>query len=662
MWRKMKANILTGLFTLIGLICLSQESQLPTISVRDFVGASPLIDSSAHAIVLYEKGTSDIQVVESDRGLRVKHNYSVRIRILDREGFDQANQTIPLFKVGNDFEYIREIRAVTHNFENDQVVSQQVERRSFFDEKATEYVNLKKFTLPDIKENSIIDIEYTLYSPNIFNYRPWEFQSDIPKVYSEYTAIIPVVYEYAVSLRGAYPLSREVKGEALREHFLLSGRRYDCSKLLYVMENIPAFKEESYMLAPKNYKSAIYFELQQYYNINGSKKALTKEWKNVDRELLTDKNFGGQISRKNAFRDHLPSVITTMKSEEEKARAIYNYIKSNIRWNKYYGKYSQYGIKELLERRSGNAGDINLALIAAMNAADIACYPVIISTRENGLPNDIHPVITEFNYVIAAVKINDEIHFLDATERYLPFGELPLRCINGKGRIIYSKKSSEWIELKNKQSSQASYTVKGKLDEEGIFEGEINILYGGIEALQRRNHIASFPSTEEYMDDKIEKFSGFKIKDGSVTNLDEVDELLAENLTVSMDLSSLMRDNHFSFNPIMINRTTQNPFNLEERTYPVDLGARRMENHFVQIEMPDGYQIEDAPKDIRLVLPENTAQYTYRQLFEDNKLELTQSVLFDKAIYSVDEYFHLKEFYSRIIQQQKIDFLFNRSL
>ena len=390
--------------------------------------------------------------------------------------------------------------------------------------------------------------------------------------------------------------------------------------MTYIMENIPAFKEESYMLAAKNYKAAMYFELKEYYNFRGKKQLVTKEWENVDRELLTDKRFGGQISNEAPFRDILPPLTADLSSAEKKARAIYDYIRKNVRWNKHYGKYSQVGIKELLAKRSGNTGDINLALIAALRAADIECHPVILSTRENGLPNDLHPVISGFNYVIAAVKIDNELYYLDATEQYLPFGELPLRCINGNGRIIYSKKSSEWIELKNKQPSQVSYAVKGKIGEAGVFEGEIDIVYGGIDALHRRNHMAGFPSAEEYMDDKIQKFTEFKIKKGTVMNLDDVDKQLAEHLVVSIDFSKHIRNNHFSFNPILINRTTNNPFNLDERTYPVDLGAKRMEIHSVQIELPDGYQIEDAPKNVKLVLPENTAQYAYRTLFENNKL------------------------------------------
>lgn len=658
----MTTNLLTIFFCLICLTGFAQESYLPKISKQDFGTTSQLIDSTAHAIVLYEKGRSDIQVIESDRGLRVIHEYSVRIKILDREGFDEANQTIPLYRIGGDFEYMRNIRATTHNMENGAISSQEVDKKAIFSEKVNEYVNLTKFTLPNIRENSIIDIEYTLYSPDIFNYRTWEFQADIPKIYSEYTAVIPAVYQYGVTLRGPYSLSRDVKGEVLKSHFLLAGRRFDCSKLLYVMENIPAFKEESHMLAAKNYKSAMYFELEEYYSTTGAKHQITKEWKNVDRELLNDKNFGKQITRENAFKDILPSITANLSSGEDKARAIYSYIKKNIRWNKYYGKYSQYGIKDLLEQRSGNAGDINLALVAAMNAANLECYPIIISTRENGLPNSIHPVISDFNYVIAGLKINNKIHFLDATERHLPFGELPLRCINGSGRIIYSRKSSEWIELQNARPSQISYSVHGKIDKDGQFDGEINISYTGIEALYRRNHISSFLSPEDYISDRIQKTSGFKIKDGSVENLEDVEKDLTETLQVSIDFSHYMRNQTFSLNPILVGTVSKNPFNLEERTYPVDMGAKRIENYLASIELPDGYTIEDSPKNIKLALPENTAQYLYHTSFDHNKLELRQALLLNKAIYSVDEYFHLKEFYSRIIQHQKIDFLFTKSL
>ena len=93
----------------------AQTNELPTISFRDFeIPNSPIVDSTSHAVVILEKGRSDIQVDESERELRVIHRYGVRIKILDKEGFDQANYIIPLYKIGNKFETVSQVKGYTH--------------------------------------------------------------------------------------------------------------------------------------------------------------------------------------------------------------------------------------------------------------------------------------------------------------------------------------------------------------------------------------------------------------------------------------------------------------------------------------------------------------------------------------------------------------------
>lgn len=638
----------------------AQENYLAPISIKDFnSNTTIIIDSTAHAVVLFEKGHSLIQVNDRENALCVIHNYAVRIKILDKEGFDEANHVIPLYKFGNTFETVSLVKGFTHHLENNRIQTTEMEREAVFHEKVNEFVNLTKFTLPNIRENCIIDIQYQIQSPDIFNYRTWDFQSEIPKIHSEYTAVIPANYEYNVTLRGPYKLDDQ-KSSVLREYFLLNGRRFDCSQLTYIMKEIPAFKEESFMLAPKNFKSAVYFELMQYYHTNGSKQVLTKEWKDVDRELLSDRSFGGQINREQNFKNILPAILADSDSKEQKARKIYDYIKRQIRWNRAYGKYAQHGVKDALERRSGNVGDINLALISALNAAGLDAYPVLISTRENGLPNNLHPVISNFNYLIAQVRIDDQTYFLDASEQNLPFGLLPLRCINGNGRIIYSKKSSEWIPLENQVEARKQFNIKGEVDENGLFTGQLTINYVGLDAFNKRNHIRSFSSIDDYLENMMDRTTNMQITDGRVENLDSLENNLMEHLDFTIDLSSYIRGNHLSFNPFIINRLNKNPFNLEERTYPVDLGSKQHEVYYLNIHLPNGYSLSNSPKNTSMALPEATARYTFQSQFENNLLSLRQVLSLNKPIYEVDEYFHLKEFFSRIIQQQKIDFTFQK--
>ncbi|MFD1768174.1 DUF3857 domain-containing protein [Sphingobacterium suaedae] len=644
--------LLTAFFILTLGTVFSQEHPIPSLKYDDLTKSYQQIDSNASAVVVDEWGKTELEVVEADHALRVVHTYAVRIKILKKEGVDYANFQIPLYAFGNTFETIADIKGKTYNLRNTGISESEMNKQSIFLEKTSPFLHLAKFTLPQVEEGSIIDVQYRIFSPDVLNFRTWQFQTDIPKIHSAYTAIMPATYQYRVVLRGPYKLT-DTKTEVLRSHFLLNGVRNDCSKITYVMDSVPAFLEEEHMLASKNYKSAVYFELEQYYLTNGSKVRVTKEWRDVDRELLTEKSFGGQLKKEDLFQNLLPTWIATASTDLEKAMAIYDHLKRTIRWNQVYGKYAQFGIKESLEQHKGNIGDINLALITALNAASLPAYPVLVSTRENGIPNNLHPVISDFNYVIASVTIDGKSYFLDASEAATPFGELPLRCINEQGRIIYSKKSSEWIPLKNEQPSLVSFTFLGQLDTAYNLTGKLTISYKGLDALKKRNEIASFNSQEEYFERMQEKIPNIGVKKSSLQNLDSLKDFLYEQLEIEMPMDEYVQNGILHINPIFINRTLKNPFNLNERFYPVDLGAQRHVTHNVNIRVPEGFIIHSSPKNSAMKLPEDAARFMYQSSIDKDRFVLRQVVSLNKAIYSVDEYFHLKEFFSRVIQQQQ---------
>jgi len=636
----------------------AQVSEFPNVTAVNFNKIAENPDSNAVAIVLLETGKTHLDISDRDRALRVYHRYKARIKILTQEGFDEANFTLPLYSFGKDFEYAEEVTGKTYNLENGRITETLLDRKDVITENKSEFLKLTKFTLPNIKVGSIIEVEYQIVSPDIFNFRSWDFQSEIPKIRSEYNVRIPAISNYNVVLKGALKLE-DTKTKRENDCVLIMGRRVDCSNITYTMNNIPAFKEEAYMLAPKNYISAINFELVEMANANGGIDKYTKAWKDVDKELMTERSFGGQLKKVDFMKEKLDPTILAVSDNYQRASQVFRWISKNIRLNNVYGKYSQYGIEDALERKSGNVGDINLALIAAFNAAALEAYPVIISTRNNGLPHDLHPVLSNFNYVIAAVKLNDEFILVDATDPLIGFAQLPLHCVNGRGRIIYSRKSSEWIDLTNKEIAISDYSFKGKLDLDGKLKGRLSITSNGLDALQKRKEILSFPSIEEYSENFDEKLSHVSILQSKVENVDNPDQMLFEEYEVEINATSPLKNGHVQFNPIFISRITKNPFNLDERNYDVDLGARDSEKHSIEIELPEGFTFKQGPKRMNLVLPENSARYQYISNINENTLTLTQQLLLNKAIYSSEEYFGLKELFSRIIQHMQIDYEFN---
>jgi len=633
---------------------IAQTFDFGKISISDFSRTD--LDSNANAIVLNEFGRSSVFVDDYDNRIKLQHEYHVLIRINNKEGFKKANFEIPSYKRGSYIrDYFDELKAVTYNLENGRIEKTELENKKVFRENYSAYLDLNKFTLPNIKEGSIIEVSYRTLEQDLFNFKTWEFQDDIPKIQSQYIAIIPASFAYNVVLRGPYKLTDQ-KAEALKEYIFLDGLRMDCSKLTYTMKNIPAFVEEDYMTSPTNFKSAIYYELESiFYPSTGSKKTFSKTWKDVDTDLMNEKAFGGQLKKTDLFKANLATIVSPTDSKLEKAKKIYNYINKQIKWNNYLGKYAESGIEKALEKRTGNIGDINLALVTALLAADLEAYPIILSTRRNGTPNALFPVLSDFDYVIACVDVDGVKYKLDASNPYLPFGELPLQCLNERGRIIYSKKSSDWFPLTVEESSDVSYVLEGALDEQSKIKGKLTISSKGNKAFLKRQHIAKFNSLEEYWEKLDEEMPNVTLTKSSIQNLEEIDQLLIEEFDVIVDVSKQMGQDVLLLAPNIIDRISYNPFKAQERTYPVDMGFKSKTLYSVKLTIPDHYEIAEKPQNASLALPESTAKYRYVTQVNGNQLEILQSLAFNKPIFSVDEYFSLKELYSRIIQQQKLD-------
>src|SRR5690606_1654126 len=108
-----------------------------------------------------------------------------------------------------------------------------------------------------------------------------------------------------------------------------------------------------------------------------------------------------------------------------------------------YGK----DVRNAFRDKKGSVSQINISLVNALEAAKLDVKPVILSTRNNGLPTEHYPVLSNFNYVIAVLNIDGSEILLDATNKQAPFGVLPFRALNVQGRVMDFKKGSYWMPI-----------------------------------------------------------------------------------------------------------------------------------------------------------------------------------------------------------------------
>jgi len=649
----MNIKILSIIFCFTFLVCKGQKKDdFGELSLAEKEFTSFKNDKEANAIVLYEQGNYYFEVIQNR--IQLVKKYHGKIKILNNKGFKYGDISIPYYHNKNSSEKVKDIKAITHNNGAKTFLS----TNNIFKNDLSERWSEKRFTFPKLTVGSILEYQYTIVSPYLFNLDGWAFQSEIPKIYSEFNAKIPANYRYNRNLIGSLQLSTN-DATIKKECFYVDGytNPADCEVLKYSMKDVPAFKEdEKYMLASSNYISKLEFELSEHFNLDGSKKKYTKSWKDVDKEFRLDKDIGRQLTKKGFFEKNVPESLLTEGDKLTRAKNIYKFIKNHFTWNERNSTYGKARVKDAFNQRKGNAWEINMSLINLLNAADIPANLMLTSTRKNGLPQKAHPIMSGFNYVLVKVNIEGQDYLLDATNKYMPFGMLPFRTLNHYGRVMNFKNESRWYDIIPEKNNK--YQVRGQIkfntEKQNGF-GIIDLLNFGYDAVDSRISIDSY-SEEKYLENWEENFSGDFTINSYKTFPERSDDLrLVERF--EFDLKNVLNGDMVYFNPFLIKFFDKNPFTLDKRNYPVDFGYPRHYKYDITVFIPEGYNIQGLPEAKAFKLGENSIHFKFQ------KKELAESVqiLFDlklsNSFFETEDYSSLKKIFEQVIDVQNNSFI-----
>ncbi len=89
--------------------------------------------------------------------------------------------------------------------------------------------------------------------------------------------------------------------------------------------------------------------------------------------------------------------------------------------------------------------------------AGLNAEPVVLATRSEEHLDPILPNPSAINYVIGIIKIDDKDYFLDASDKYMPFGILPAECYNGYCRVI--SKTPAAVDLHSNNLKDKNVTI-----------------------------------------------------------------------------------------------------------------------------------------------------------------------------------------------------------
>ena len=274
----------------------------------------------------------------------------------------------------------------------------------------------------------------------------------------------------------------------------------------------------------------------------------------------------------------------------------------------------------------------------------------VLSTRNNGLPTKLHPSYDIFNYAVVKAVIDGETYFLDATDKFLSFGEVPEKCLNGDVRVLDFKKGSYWEAIKPrfKTSSRSQFHVE--LNTENEFRGMLVTSAQGYYALNKRRDLKN-KTKDERLDDFETEFADVEIHDFEILGLDTNETSLKSKLDFVLDIDEI--NGLLTINPFMFDQIKENPFKLNERIYPVDFGYPRSNMLLFNLKIPEGYVIKKMPESVGFSLPNEGGKYVLRVNHTDTSVSIMMKHRITKKIYSSEEYHYLKEFYNKAIKSQE---------
>ncbi|SIS44174.1 Transglutaminase-like superfamily protein [Kaistella chaponensis] len=536
-------------------------------------------------------------------------------------------------------ETLSNLKAYTYNWENGKKVEAKVERNEKYKSKEDKNYIVTKFAFPNVKDGSIVEYSYLLYTPFIGSTPRVMIEDEIPVRYVEYVFDSPKPIGYNINYKGdLLPTFREM------EEKKIYGGDYQLYRFGY--ENVPPYKEEKYVLNSDNYKTGIKSELNSI--MRGTElKSYALTWKDISKRLYDHDDFGSELKKQNLVKDLLPAEIKEMPSKTDKARAILKYVQKNYTWNKEDEVVTDKGIRNLLSTKIGNTAEINLLLIMLLRSADIDANPIVLATVKKGMLTGYLPSLAQLNFVLASYIEDNKFVLLDATSKQSDLNMISPRALNYYGYYM-TKDDAKQINILFPEVSKTLLTVNATMNPDGTFEGNFSDRDTKLYAMMVNERFTEDQEkfAKSYKDDY--KFAISNLKHGVQDNND-----FETSFDFNADTFTDVLGNKLVFNPLLFLYSQKHNFDQEEkRKAPLEFYSASDRIKKVTVTIPDNYTFENVPKSKKFRTEDNALQYIYLVTQEGNKLTIETTVMIDDAVFPVEYYPAFKQIFDNITKME----------
>ena len=608
------------------------------------------LDKEADAVVLYHKTDVSYQFTNND--FRVIYRVNTRLKVLKPEGKRVADGQIAYLENETNRtrrEIVTGLKATAYNMEDGKLVKTKMERSMTSEERLDKNQMVLKFSVPQVKVGTVIEIEYRIDSDYYGNIRDWYAQRDIPVLYTCYELSIPEWFTFNIEETGMNHMEKKESSEPMTLLFSGGTENILTNIKTFVGRNLPALKDDDFVWHAADYGDKVTAELAGIFIPGSVYKSYTSTWDDIDNQLLSDEDFGGRLKRNSPLKDEIIAAgIPDISDKKERIAAVWKLLKSKVRWN---GDYAFWGksASKILKEGTGTNSDINFLLINMLQDAGIESTPVVMRTRDSGILPLSHSSLKYLNTFVVGIPMTDSgMAYLDGSAEDGYLNVLPAKLLVTRARVVQKPGADLWVNLQANARGRETAIVQAQLSADGQLKGQKStMLVEEAAAAKRRLWRLAKDSTELFQ--KMQERDGIEIQSYRLEGRHDFSPTVKEEMTFTKQCD--VAGDMIYLNPLVFIPQHESPFTTAERILPIEFPYNQSETQNVIITLPEGYVVEEAPKPIIIKFDGATARIICN--VNGNQLSVQYQMNISQTFYASTQYQDLKAFFDSVVESNK---------
>ena len=448
-------------------------------------------EPDAEAVVLCR--LTDVEYSIQQTGYLVDYREKVRIKVLKPSGVRYAKVVVPFLKntpidnrnssskkvlkvdatdnnsVSSSFEEqagamttadldryseesVEDVKATAYNLQGSKVVKSVLKKGAFVETKIDDQHYQVEFTVPDVKEGTVIEYEYTLHSELFWLLHDWFAQCEIPVVYAKLDMNIPRYLLFNLEEHGVQRLITSCESGTMRFKLesdpLAAQTVVPSNHYISVGRNLKGMKQGNGVWSMQDNCAGITALLKHYSMRGAAVVDYTRTWEQIDEMVLKSDDLGKQLQEHSPLAAELKEAkIEEIADMRQRAEAVAKLVLGKVEWNGRY-EMSPANTEETLKNGGGSNVDINMLLLQSLQDVGLNAAPVMLRMRNQGVLTMDYPSVQKYTTFIVGVVSSQGNLYLDASSADGHFNALPELLQVEKARLVLKDKRCQWVKLK----------------------------------------------------------------------------------------------------------------------------------------------------------------------------------------------------------------------